>query len=118
MVELLHLPEVVLNPLAIYLWAKAARLLSEPEFFDLERERVLADYPLLNSHGLGQVRRRRRIWGRWEMEHIPDDLNAARDELRAGGKYEGGLRNTLEYFVEGRVSLSYPSNPLCIVSPV
>ena len=90
-----------------HLWAKAARLLSEPEFFDSERERVLADYPLLNSHGLGQVRRRRRISGRWEMEHIPDDLNVARDELRAGGKYEGGIRNTLEYFVEGRVSLSY-----------
>ena len=90
-----------------YLWAKAARLLSEPEFFDSERERILADYPLLNSHGLGQVSRRRRISGRWETERIPDDLDAARDELRAGGQYEGGIRNTLEYFVEGRVSLSY-----------
>ncbi len=96
------------------LWSKAARLLSEPGFFDSERERVLADYPLLNSHGLGQMRRRRRIFsedgaysGRWETELIPDDLDAARNELRAGGRYEGGIRNTLEYFVEGRVSLSY-----------
>ena len=90
-----------------HLWAKAARLLSEPEFFDSERERILADYPLLNSHGLGQVSHRRRISGRWETERIPDDLDAARDELRAGGQYEGGIRNTLEYFVKGRVSLSY-----------
>ncbi len=96
-----------------HLWSKAARLLSEPRFFDSERERVLAAYPLLNSDGLGQVRRRRifskdgEYSGHWETERIPDDLDAARDELRAGGRYEGGIRNTLEYFVEGRVSLSY-----------
>ena len=96
------------------LWLRAARLLSDPEFFDAERERVLAAYPLLNSYGLGQVRRRRRIIsadsthsGCWETERIPADLDAARDALRAGGQYERGIRNTLEYFVEGRVSLSY-----------
>ena len=97
-----------------HLWLRAAKLLSDPGFFDSERDRVLADYPLLNSRGLGQVRRRRRIFSedskhsrRWETEYIPDDLDAARDELRAGGQYEEGIRNTLEYFVEGRVSLSY-----------
>ena len=95
-------------------WLKAARLLSDPGFFDAERERVLAAYPLLNSHGLGQARRRRRIPsandehpGRWETEHIPDNLDVARDELRKGGLHEKGIRNTLEYFVEARVSLSY-----------
>ena len=88
-------------------WAKAARLLSEPAFFDSERERVLEDYPLLNSQGLGQVSRRSRISGHWEVEQIPNDLEAARGELRAGGRYEAGIRNALEYFVEGRVSLSY-----------
>ena len=97
-----------------HLWLRAAKLLSDPGFFHSERDRVLADYPLLNSHGLGQVRRRRRIFSddskhsrRWETKYIPDDLDGARDELRAGGRYEGGIRNTLEYFVEGRVSLSY-----------
>ncbi len=97
-----------------HFWLKAARLLSDSGFFDSERERVLAAYPLLNSHGLGQVRRRRRILsadgkplGRWETEHIPDDLEAARDELRTGGRHEKGIRNTLEYFVEARVSLGY-----------
>ena len=96
------------------LWLRAARLLSDPGFFDAERERVLAAYPLLNAHGLGQVRRRRRIFSaesthleRWEIECIPADLDAARDALRAGGQDERGIRNTLEYFVEGRVSLSY-----------
>ena len=97
-----------------HLWSKAARLLSDPQFFNSERERVLADYPLLNSHGLGTVYRHRRILsedgqyeGQRERVCIPDNLDKARDELRAGGQYEGGIRNTLEYFVEGRVSLSY-----------
>ncbi len=97
-----------------HFWLKAAKLLSDPDFFDSERERVLANYPLLNSHGLGQVRRRRRIFsadgkhlGRWETEYIPDNLDAARDALRTGGQHEKGIRNTLEYFVEARVSLSY-----------
>ena len=96
------------------LWLRAARLLSDPGFFDSERERVLKEHPLLNSHGLGQAHRRRRVVspdgthsGRWETERIPDDLDAARDELRAGRRYEAGIRNTLEYFAEGRVSLSY-----------
>ncbi len=97
-----------------HLWLRAARLLSDPGFFDEERERVLADHPLLNSQGLGQVRRRRRIVSadstpsvRRETECIPADLDAARDDLRAGGRYEQGIRNTLEYFVEARVSVSY-----------
>lgn len=94
------------------LWLRAARLLSDPGFFDSERERVLATYPMLNSHGLGQSRRRvssagSEHSGRRETEHIPNDLDSARDELRAGGQYEKGIRNTLEYFVEGRVALSY-----------
>ena len=88
-------------------WLKASRLLSEPKFFDSERERILADYPLLSSHGLGQIRQRRRISGRWKIERIPKDLEAARDELRTGRQYEKGIRNTLEYFVKGRVPLSY-----------
>ena len=97
-----------------YLWLRAARLLSDPGFFDVERERVLTDYPLLNSHGLGQVWRHRRIVSadsthsaRRETECIPADLDAARDDLRAGGQHEQGIRNTLEHFVETRVSVSY-----------
>lgn len=96
-----------------HLWLKAARLLSDPVFFDSERERVLTTYPMLNSHGLGQLRRRVSSAGggghsgRREMGCIPDDPALARNELRAGGRHEKGIRNTLEYFVEGRVSLSY-----------
>ena len=95
-----------------HLWLRAARLLSDPGSFDSERERVLATYPMLNSHGLGQLHRRvssadSKHSGRWKTEYIPDDPDSARDELRAGGKYEKGIRNTLEYLVEGRVSLSY-----------
>lgn len=95
-----------------HLWLRAARLLSDPGFFDSERERVLATYPTLNSYGLGQSRRRvssagSEHSGRWETEYIPNDLDSARDELRAGGQREKGIRNTLEYFVEGRVALSY-----------
>ena len=90
-----------------HFWLKASRLLAEPEFFDLERERILSDYPLLSSHGLGQVRQRRRISGRWKIERIPEHLEAARDELRSGGQHEKGIRNTLEYFVKGKVPLSY-----------
>ena len=89
-------------------------MLSDPSLFDSERERVLEEHPLLNSHGLGQARRTRRVVsadGRhseiWETECIPDDLDAARDELREGGRHERGIRNTLEYFAEARVSLSY-----------
>ena len=96
------------------LWLRAARLLSDQKFFDSERERVLVEHPLLNSYGLGQIRRRRRVdladgqhSRRWETECIPNDLEVARNELRQGGCYEAGIRNTLEYFAEGRVSLSY-----------
>ena len=96
------------------LWLRAARLLSDQGLFDAERERVLDEHPLLHSHGLGQTWRRRRVvsadgrhLGRWETEDMPDDLEAAREELRAGRHCEAGIRNTLEYFAEGRVSLSY-----------
>ena len=96
------------------LWLRAARLLSDPGFFDAERERVLEEHPLLNPDGLGQTRVRRRFVsldnrhsGRWEAQRTPDDLEAARDELRAGGRCEGGIRHTLEYLADGRVSLSY-----------
>ena len=95
-----------------HLWLKAARLLSDPGFFESERERVLAAHPTLNSHGLGQLHRSvspadgSRSECR-ETERIPNDLDSARNELRAGGQCERGIRNTLEYFVEGRVSLSY-----------
>lgn len=96
------------------LWLRAARLLSDRGLFDAERERVLDEHPSLNSHGLGQTWRRRRFVspdgrqsGRWEPERLPDDLEAAREELRAGGQCEAGIRNTLEYLAEGRVSLSY-----------
>ena len=95
-----------------HLWLRVSRLLSDPGFFDSERKRVLVTYPMLNSHGLGQLHRRVSSAGskhsqRLEMECIPDDLDTARDELREGGQCEKGIRNTLEYFVEGRVSLSY-----------
>ena len=82
-------------------WLKAARLLSDAGFFDAERERVLVDYPMLNSHGLGQVRRRRMASAdgkhpeRWETEPVPENLEAARDALRNGGPHEKGIRNTL-----------------------
>lgn len=95
-----------------HLWLKAARLLSDPGVFDSERERVLATYPMLNSHGLGQPHHRvssadSKHSRHWETECIHDDLDSAREELRPGGRCEKGIHNTLEYFVEGRISLSY-----------
>lgn len=94
------------------LWLRAARLLSDSRLFNSERERVLAEHPLLNSHGLGQQRRHNLVpngggRNKWEIELIPADLDSARDELRAGGHYERGIRNTLEYLAEARPSLSY-----------
>lgn len=96
------------------LWLRAARLLSDQGLFEAERERVLDEHPLLNTHGLGQAWRRRRFVssdgrhaGRWETECLPDDLEAAREELRASRHCEAEIRSTLEYFAEGRVSLSY-----------
>ena len=95
------------------LWAKARRLLSDSAHFDEERERVLADYPELNSYGIGQtyrVRQKRRPDSEVResvTEFYPPNVKHSRDELRAGGKCENGIRNTLEYLVEGRISLSY-----------
>ena len=96
------------------LWAKATRLLSDTKLFDRERERVLEEYPLLNSYGLGFSERRRQIDAglkgsprKWTIERIPEDIDLAREALRTGGQYENGIRNTLVYFVEGRISVSY-----------
>ena len=96
------------------LWAKATKLLADATLFDRERERVLEQYPLLNSHGLGFTERRRRTSsgsekssGNFTIERIPEDLSLARAALRAGGTCENGIRNTLIYIVEGRISLSY-----------
>lgn len=96
------------------LWAKATRLLSDTSLFDRERERVLEENPLLNSHGLGFSERRRRLdFGlegslrNWAIERIPEDLELARESLRMGGHYEQGIRNTLEYIVDARISVSY-----------
>ncbi len=96
-------------------WAKASRLLADLDLFELERNRVLDAYPLLNSQGLGQAHHRRRISAKeglseaanWDIEKFPQDLQLARDELRKGGKFEHGIRNTLRYFVDGRIPLSY-----------
>lgn len=96
-------------------WAKASRLLGDADLFELERNRVLDAYPLLNSQGLGQARHRRRATNKegvsevanWKIEKFPRDLQLARDELRYGGKFEHGIRNTLRYFVDGRIPLSY-----------
>ena len=79
-----------------------------------ERERVLDEHPSLTRmvwvrHGavVAPFRPTAGPSGRWEPERLPDDLEATREELRAGGQSEAGIRNTLEFFVEGRVSLSY-----------
>lgn len=88
-------------------WEQSHRLLSEPRQFEAERDRVLHAYPSLNSQGLGQVQRKRRQHYNIIRENYPLDLGAARNELRAGGVHERGIRNTLEYFLYGKVSLSY-----------
>ncbi len=96
------------------LWMRAAQLLADQAFFDSEREKVLVAYPSLNSHGLGQLRYRRRVQSSTnsraassEIKVVPDDLQKARKELCAGGRHENGIRNTLEYFVEARPPLGY-----------
>ena len=96
------------------LWSKATRMLSDSTMFDRERERVLAQYPLLNSRGLGFVERKKYLDSGPEnsrrsstIERIPNDLELSRRELQAGGSCENGIRNTLEYIVEGHVSVSY-----------
>lgn len=88
-------------------WAQSHRLLSEPRQFEAERTRVLDSYPLLHSQGIGQVQRKRMHHNEITFETYPPDLQTTRDELRAGGIHEPGIRNTLEYFVRGRISLSY-----------
>lgn len=95
------------------IWERARRLLSDPIYFNEERERVLANFPNLNSYGLGQTRRwvtKQSDHGKprtRELEELPSNPHEARDELRRGGTQEQGIRNTLEYLVEGKISLSY-----------
>ena len=80
--------------------------------FSSERDRILDEYPLLNAHGLGRTRLPGPAAasggsGAREWRIVPGDLGAARDELRAGGAGENGMRNTLVYLAEARVALSY-----------
>ena len=71
------------------IWEKAAALLEDCELFNAERERVLAEWPRLNSGGMGA--------GGWKKSK--DELEAARNKLQEGGEYEPGIFNTLEFFV-------------------
>ena len=96
------------------LWSKATRMLSDSTLFDRERERVLTQYPLLNSRGLGFIERKRYADFGLEnslrnstIERIPNDLEMSRKALQTGGACENGIRNTLAYIVEGHVSVSY-----------
>ena len=95
------------------LWARARRLLSDKPFFVEERERVLDEYPQLNPYGLGQsrrVRQKRRPGFKLRdsvTEVYPPNLEKSRDELRTSDQRENEIRNTLEYLIEGRISLSY-----------
>ena len=96
------------------LWDTAHRLLADKTYFNTKRSEVLAAYPLLNSHGLGIPKGsgvKRTIASVRDLETLDQresrNFEDARDELWAGGRCEQGIRNTLEYFVDGRVSLSY-----------
>ena len=96
------------------LWDLSSRLLADETFFNSRRDEVLATYPLLNCHGLGLPKRSnqgRSISSTLEIEELEpveaNELQKARQALRSGGQYENGIRNTLKYFVEGRISLSY-----------
>ena len=96
------------------LWDTANRLLSEVDYFESERSKVLDAQPLLNSQGLRYLPRSRRgvkVHTVEELKRLDDreiqEFEAARDALRTGGRDEQGIRNTLEYFVEGRIALSY-----------
>lgn len=71
------------------IWEKAAALLEDRELFNAERERVLAEWPRLNSGGMGA--------GGWKKSK--DELEAARSKLQESGGYEPGIFNTLEFFV-------------------
>ncbi len=65
---------------------------------------------MLNSHGLGQIRQPKSAADGGESvvwELVPGDLDAARDELGAGGVHEHGIRNSLEFLARARVSVSY-----------
>ena len=96
------------------LWDTASRLLSDVDYFESERSKVLDAQPLLNSQELGYLSRSHRglkvrtveelkLLSDWEIQ----EFETARDSLRAGGYDEQGIRDTLEYFVKGRITLSY-----------
>lgn len=96
------------------LWSLANRLLDDAEFFESERSKVLRRQPMLNSRGLGYPMRAHRGRPVCKLEDLQklepgeiSELENARDSLRSGGRYEQGIKNTLEYFVRARVSLSY-----------
>lgn len=96
------------------LWDLSSRLLADDAYFNSRRDEVLDTYSLLNCHGLGLPKRSnqgRSISSALEIEKLDpveaDELQEARQALRSGGQYENGIRNTLKYFVEGRISLSY-----------
>lgn len=96
------------------LWDTASRLLSDSDYFDSVRNRTLESYPLLNSRGLGIPLRSRGGRAIRTLEELKDleesdvrEFDSARDSLRSDGRNERGIRNTLEYFVNGRISLSY-----------
>lgn len=96
------------------LWDTASRFLSDAEYFESERNKVLETNPLLNSRGLGFPVRSKRGYIVRTLEELSLldesetlEFEAARTSLKIGGEYEQGIRNTLEYFVDGRISLSY-----------
>ena len=96
------------------LWDKASHLLIDVAYFESERSKVLAAHPSLNSRGLGFLSRSlggRKIRSVEDLKLLEDweskEFAALRDALRPGGSDEQGIRNTLEYFVDGRISLSY-----------
>ncbi|MCY4128772.1 MAG: hypothetical protein OXG15_05960 [Gammaproteobacteria bacterium] len=96
------------------LWDTASRLLSDPDFFESQRNKTLESHPLLNSRGLGFPLRSQRGDPIRKAEELTlleaeeaHDFETSRDALRSGGRFEQGIRNTLEYFVDGRISLSY-----------
>ena len=96
------------------LWDQANHLLVNREYFESERDRVLEALPLLNSQGLGFVpnqHRGRQILSVEKLKtlnsHERHEFEISRDSLRKGGECVQGIRNTLEYFAEGRIAVSY-----------
>ena len=96
------------------LWDRANHILVNREYFESERDRVVEENPLLTSQGLGFVpnqQRGRPILSVEKLEslspHERHEFEISRDSLRKGGQCVQGIRNTLEYFAEGRIAVSY-----------